>query len=35
MDMVFNIERETSSFCGSPTGDDLVLLLIAKQHGGG
>lgn len=34
MDLVFNIERETSSFCGSPTGDDLLLLLIAKQHGG-
>ena len=34
MDLVFNIEREASSFCGSPTGDDLLLLLIAKQHGG-
>jgi tetratricopeptide (TPR) repeat protein len=34
MDLVFNIERETSNVCGRPTGDDLVLLLIAKQHGG-
>lgn len=34
MDLVFNIERETSSFCESPTGDDLLLLLIAKKHGG-
>lgn len=34
MDLVFDIERETSSGCGSPTGDDLALLLIAKQHEG-
>ncbi|HET9184428.1 MAG TPA: tetratricopeptide repeat protein [Candidatus Angelobacter sp.] len=34
MDLVFNIERETSSFCGSPTGDDQLLLLIAKRHEG-
>lgn len=34
MDLVFNIERETSSVCGSPGGDDLLLLLLAKQHGG-
>jgi hypothetical protein len=34
MDLVFNIERETSSFCGSPAGDDLLLLMIAKKHGG-
>ena len=34
MDLVFSIERETSSLCGSPTGDDLLLLLIAKRHGG-
>ena len=34
MDLVFNIERETSSLCGNPTGDDLLLLLLAKQHGG-
>jgi tetratricopeptide (TPR) repeat protein len=33
MDLVFNIERETSSFCGPPTGDDRFLLLIAKRHG--
>jgi tetratricopeptide (TPR) repeat protein len=34
MDLVFSIERETSGLCGSPTGDDLLLLLIAKRHGG-
>jgi len=34
MDLVFNIERETSSVCGNPTGDDLLLLLIAKNHEG-
>lgn len=34
MDLVFNIERETSSSCGSPAGDDLLLLMIAKKHGG-
>jgi predicted Zn-dependent protease len=34
MDLVFTIERETSTVCGNPTGDDQVLLLIAKQHGG-
>jgi len=34
MDLVFNIERETSNVCGKPTGDDLLLLLLAKQHGG-
>jgi tetratricopeptide (TPR) repeat protein len=34
MDLVFNIERETSTLCGSPTGDDLLLLLIARNHEG-
>jgi tetratricopeptide (TPR) repeat protein len=34
MDLVFNIERATSTVCGTPTGDDLVLLLIAKRHEG-
>jgi thioredoxin-like negative regulator of GroEL len=34
MDLVFSIERETSSLCGSPAGNDLLLLLIAKRHGG-
>ena len=34
MDLVFSIERETNSLCGSPTGDDLLLLLIAKRRGG-
>jgi tetratricopeptide (TPR) repeat protein len=34
MNLVFNIERETSSLCGTPTGDDLLLLLMGKQHGG-
>jgi tetratricopeptide (TPR) repeat protein len=34
MDVVFNIERQTAASCGSPTGADLALLLIAKQHEG-
>ena len=32
MDLVFRIERQTSTLCGMPTGDDLALLLIAKLH---
>jgi len=32
MDLVFNIERQTSVTCGAPTGTDLALLLIAKLH---
>ena len=34
MDLVFNIERQTANVCGAPTGDDLMLLLIANQHEG-
>ncbi|MGE5323888.1 MAG: tetratricopeptide repeat protein [Actinomycetota bacterium] len=34
MDLVFNIERQTANACGTPTGDDLMLLLIAKRHEG-
>jgi tetratricopeptide (TPR) repeat protein len=34
MDLVFNIERQTSSGCGSLTGTDTALLLIAKLHEG-
>ena len=34
MDVVFRIERETSTTCGSPTGIDLALLLISKMHEG-
>lgn len=34
MDLVFRIERETSSVCGTPAGTDLALLLIAKLHEG-
>jgi len=34
MDLVFRIERQTSSVCGPPTGPDLALLLIAKLHEG-
>jgi tetratricopeptide (TPR) repeat protein len=34
MDMVFEIERQTSATCGTPTGADLALLLIAKLHEG-
>ena len=34
MDLVFDIERQTSVTCGTPTGTDLALLLIAKLHEG-
>ena len=34
MDLVFRIERSTSSDCGAPSGPDLALLLISKLHGG-
>ena len=34
MDLVFRIERQTSKLCGTPTGKDLALLLIAKSHEG-
>ncbi len=34
MDLVFAIERESSSECGTPTGPDLALLLISKLHEG-
>ncbi len=34
MDLVFDIERETSATCGTPAGADLALLLIAKLHEG-
>jgi tetratricopeptide (TPR) repeat protein len=34
MDVVFEIERETSVRCGAPAGKDLALLLIAKLHEG-
>ena len=34
MDLVFRIERQTSVICGTPTGNDLALLLIAKLHEG-
>ena len=34
MDVVFRIERETTTTCGSPTGIDLALLLISKMHEG-
>jgi tetratricopeptide (TPR) repeat protein len=34
MDLAFRIERETSANCGTPTGRDLALLLIAKLHEG-
>jgi len=34
MELVFNIERQTSTTCGNPTGEDLALLLIAKLHEG-
>jgi predicted Zn-dependent protease len=34
MDLVFEIERETSVSCGAPAGRDQALLLIAKLHEG-
>ena len=34
MDLVFRIERQTGVVCGMPTGADLALLLIAKEHEG-
>jgi tetratricopeptide (TPR) repeat protein len=34
MDLMFEIERQTSATCGAPTGEDLALLLIAKLHEG-
>jgi len=34
MDLVFRIERQSSLVCGTPTGDDLALTLIAKLHEG-
>ncbi len=34
MDLVFRIERQTNTLCGTPTGADLALLLIAKLHEG-
>jgi tetratricopeptide (TPR) repeat protein len=34
MDLVFEIERQTSATCGTPAGADLALLLIAKLHEG-
>lgn len=34
MEVVFNIERQTSATCGAPAGTDLALLLIAKLHEG-
>ncbi len=32
MDLVFEIERETSVGCGPPTAEDTALLLISKLH---
>jgi hypothetical protein len=34
MDLVFEIERQTGATCGTPEGEDLALLLIAKLHEG-
>lgn len=34
MELVFNIERQTSTGCGVPTGPDLALLLIGHSHEG-
>src|SRR5580698_538188 len=34
MELVFEIERQTSTACGTPAGEDMALLLIAKLHEG-
>jgi hypothetical protein len=34
MNLVFDIERQTSTTCGTPVGADLALLLIARLHEG-
>jgi len=34
MDLVFRIERQTAVLCGTPGGENLALLLIAKLHEG-
>ena len=34
MNLVFDIERQTSAVCGPPTGIDQALLLISKLHEG-
>src|ERR1700722_4469303 len=34
MDLVFEIERQTSATCGTPSGADLALRLLAKLHEG-
>jgi tetratricopeptide (TPR) repeat protein len=34
MEVVFNVERETSTSCGAPVGEDLALLLVGKAHEG-
>lgn len=34
MDLIFLIEKQGNSLCGTPTGADLALLLIAKLHEG-
>jgi tetratricopeptide (TPR) repeat protein len=34
MDLVFEVERQTGATCGTPEGEDLALLLIARLHEG-
>jgi tetratricopeptide (TPR) repeat protein len=34
MEVVFNVERQTSASCGAPAGQDLALLLVGKVHEG-
>lgn len=34
MDLVFDIERQTSIYCGAPAGNDSLLLLIARNREG-
>jgi tetratricopeptide (TPR) repeat protein len=34
MDLIFAVEQQTNSTCGTPTGKDLALLLVSKLHEG-
>lgn len=34
MDLVFDIEQQTAAKCGTPTGPDMALLLIARNRAG-
>ena len=34
MKLVYDTETQTSQICGAPTGDDALLLLLAKSSKG-